>query len=285
MTKIARVLTPALLAASVWVMAGHAQQSPAPAPAPAQGVAPKPAPPAPAAPAPRPAGPAINREVLEYGNVVNTAAIKGDSVMLAAARLNLKEMIPSAEGPADLRLLYYTAGYASWEFSLQAEDPGDSTGAAYDAAAQLRESIIFDDKYNEAYILAAAIHAKLINVTQKRMAFDPAIGAAFSQAQLKEPKNPRVELVKGIVAFLAPEAFGAQPSDAEESLKRAQVAFAATPDTLPWPNWGKAQTEAWLGQVLAKKGDTAGARAAYQRALTFRPDYAWVKDRLLPALK
>src|SRR5262245_60457791 len=120
MKKIAaRVLTLALLITPALIAQAQAPQQPAQPQGPSQA---KPAQPAqPAAPRP-PARPANNQEVLEYGNVVNNAALKGDSVMLAAARLNLKEMIPSAEGPNDLRLLYYTAAYASWEFSLQAGD-------------------------------------------------------------------------------------------------------------------------------------------------------------------
>jgi tetratricopeptide (TPR) repeat protein len=239
----------------------------------------------PEAAAPAPAQGGATRDVLEYGNVVNEAALKGDPTMLAAARLNLKSMIPSAEGPDDLRLLYYTAGYASWEFSLQASDPDDARGAIYDAAAQLRESLVFDSRYNEAHILRAMVHAQLIKLAGESVPFDPAIGAGLAQAQTREPKNPRTALALGVVAFLAPEAFSAAPGDAEEALKRAEIMFAAEPDTRPWPNWGKAQTEAWLGQVLAKKGDTAGARQAYQRALALRPQYAWVKDTLLPALK
>ena len=237
-----------------------------------------------AAARPQPPLQSSNEEVLEYGNVVNQAALTGDSTMLAAARLNLKSMIPLAEGPVDLRLLYYTAGYASWEFSLQALDPDDSRAAIFDAAAQLRESLIFDSRYSEAQILQAMVHAQVLKLSGNSVPFDPAIGATLAQIQTREPRNPRAALAMGVVAFLAPAAFSAGPDDAEKALKRAQVLFAAVADTNPWPNWGKAQTEAWLGQVLAKKGDPAGARQAYQRALALRPDYAWVKDALLPAI-
>ena len=51
-------------------------------------------------------------------------------------------MMSAAEGPTDLRLLYYTAGYASWEFSLQAGDDANARGAIFDAAAQLKESLL-----------------------------------------------------------------------------------------------------------------------------------------------
>ncbi len=41
---------------------------------------------------------------------------------------------------------------------------------------------------------------------------------------------------------------------------------------------------AWLGQVLARKGDVAGARVEYERALEVEPGDAWVSGVLLPSL-
>jgi tetratricopeptide (TPR) repeat protein len=228
---------------------------------------------------------AVSQDVLDYGNVVNEAALKGDGTMLAAARLNLTSMLSAADGPNDLRLLYYTAGYASWEFSLQAEDVDSARGAIFDAAAQLRESLLFDSRYAEAHILQAMVHARLLKLTGGSVPYDPAIGASLAQLASQAPRNPRAVLATGVVAFLAPEAFSKTTGDAEEALKTAQVLFAAEPNDNPWPGWGKAQTEAWLGQVLAQKGDIAGARQAYGRALALRAGYAWVTDVLMPALK
>ncbi len=228
---------------------------------------------------------APSEDVLEYGNIVNEAALKGDPTMLAAARLNLKSMMSAAEGPTDLRLLYYTAAYASWEFSLQAGDDDNARGAIFDAAAQLKESLLFDSRYAEAHILRAIVHAQLLKLTGGSVPYDPAIGASLAQLASREPRNPRAVLATGIVAFLAPVAFSKTAADAEQALKSAQILFAAEPNNRPWPSWGKAQTEAWLGQVLAKKGDMAGARQAYQRALALRAEYAWVTDVLMPALK
>jgi tetratricopeptide (TPR) repeat protein len=227
----------------------------------------------------------VSQDVIDYGNVVNEAALKGDGTMLAAARLNLPSLLSGAEGPNDLRLLYYTAGYASWEFSLQSDDVDDARGALFDAAAQLRESLMFDSRYAEAHILQAMVHARLLKLSGGSVPYDPAIGASLAQLASQEPRNPRAVLATGVVAFLAPEAFSKTAGDAEQALKSAQILFAAEPNNMPWPGWGKAQTETWLGQVLAQKGNVAGARQAYGRALALQPGYAWVTDVLMPALK
>ena len=42
--------------------------------------------------------------------------------------------------------------------------------------------------------------------------------------------------------------------------------------------------QAWLGIVLAKKGDVEGARAAYENGLAMEPDHGWIRNVLLPQL-
>jgi tetratricopeptide (TPR) repeat protein len=71
---------------------------------------------------------------------------------------------------------------------------------------------------------------------------------------------------------------------AEKELRRAEALFARQPADAPWPNWGRLDILAWMGQLLAAKGDRPGARAYYHRALESEPDYVWVRDVLLPAL-
>jgi len=50
----------------------------------------------------------------------------------------------------------------------------------------------------------------------------------------------------------------------------------------PWPNWGRFDAHAWLGQALARHGDNAGARAEYAAALRIAPSSEWVRTMLLP---
>ena len=52
----------------------------------------------------------------------------------------------------------------------------------------------------------------------------------------------------------------------------------------PWPNWGRFDAHAWLGQALGARGDKAAARAEYDAALAIWPGSHWVKNVLIPAL-
>ena len=78
--------------------------------------------------------------------------------------------------------------------------------------------------------------------------------------------------------------FGGSEKDAEDLLRKAIARFGTEPENKPFPNWGRFDAHAWLGQVLAKRGDKQGARAEYARALEIAPQSGWVKYVLLPAL-
>jgi len=47
----------------------------------------------------------------------------------------------------------------------------------------------------------------------------------------------------------------------------------------------RAEIHAWVGVARTKKNDYAAARAHLEAALSLEPEYAWVKETLLPGLK
>jgi tetratricopeptide (TPR) repeat protein len=100
-----------------------------------------------------------------------------------------------------------------------------------------------------------------------------------------EPNNPRLLVFRGQSLLNTPPEYGGSIKDAEAALRRALEAFDAEAAAKPWPNWGRFDAHAWLGQALAARHDNAGARAEYAKALTIAPDSAWVKYSLLPQVK
>jgi tetratricopeptide (TPR) repeat protein len=231
---------------------------------------------------PAAAGPSA--DVLAYGSKVGQAALDGGAA-LKAARSEATSMLAGNLPPSDKKFVHYAAAYASWESAVQTASTTESRSAVTDALGQLTQAVTLDEKFGEAYILLAAIQAQNARLSELAVPHDSGVTAALARAQILDAKNPRLALVQGIAAFLAPRAVGAEPNAAEDALKRAEALFAAGAPGTTWPNWGRAQTQAWLGQVLAQKGDVAGARHAYQSALTLQPDYIWVKNVLLPALE
>lgn len=108
---------------------------------------------------------------------------------------------------------------------------------------------------------------------------------ALERAAEVESANPRVLLLQGMTALHTPSAFGGSRDKAEHLLRRSLDEFSREPRTKAWPNWGRFDAHAWLGQVLRRKGDLDGARAEYQKALAIAPESPWLRTVLLPALE
>jgi tetratricopeptide (TPR) repeat protein len=113
----------------------------------------------------------------------------------------------------------------------------------------------------------------------------PRVGKAFDRAMKLQADNPRLALTQGINAFFAPESFGGGLEKAEQALKRAEALFSKESSDKPWPNWGRLDVYAWLGQVTDKKGQKEEARLYYEKALELEPDHVWIGSVLLPALE
>ena len=78
--------------------------------------------------------------------------------------------------------------------------------------------------------------------------------------------------------------FGGGVDRAERWFRSAVGFFEAQPADPAWPDWGRADAYAWLGRTLETLGNTAGARVQYRKALDVEPEFAWVRDVLLPDL-
>jgi Flp pilus assembly protein TadD len=119
---------------------------------------------------------------------------------------------------------------------------------------------------------------------RSKMELGPQAESNRAQAVRLEPDNPRVVLQSAISLFHTPAQYGGGPDKAEAGLRQAIALFEREPAGRPWPNWGRFDAHAWLGQVLAARGDNAGARAEYNLALAEWPQSRWVKDVLMPAI-
>jgi tetratricopeptide (TPR) repeat protein len=113
----------------------------------------------------------------------------------------------------------------------------------------------------------------------------PEIQQEMSAAMAAGPTNPRVWLIRGISTIYTPPEYGGGLSEAETQLSKAVALFNLDQAIPPAPSWGRAEAYAWLGQVLQRENKPSEALAAYNRALALEPNYAWVKNGLLPSAK
>ena len=217
------------------------------------------------------------------------AAMTGSVGQLEQCRESLWGAVKATSG-RDLESARYALAYTDWRLYplLQASDQASRKQAAVymaEAQTQLKQIVAANPSHAEAYALLSTLYGQEIgNSAWKGMTIGPKSSAAIETALKLARDNPRVALQAGVGAFFTPKMFGGGLDKAEKEIRRAEMLFAKESTNQPWPNWGRLDVLAWMGQVLAAKGDREGARAYYDRALKLQPDFGWVRFVLLPAL-
>jgi hypothetical protein len=104
------------------------------------------------------------------------------------------------------------------------------------------------------------------------------IGSRIEEAVKLEPKNPRVRLVEALVAYDRAGKDVAEKAAAVQKLRAVTPMFeAARAGASTTPEWGAAESYAFLGRALFDARDAVGAREALERALLIAPDYVLAK--------
>jgi tetratricopeptide (TPR) repeat protein len=216
---------------------------------------------------------------------------KGVSTSDTAA---LRAAIAEAEKLADItgqdrerELALLGAAYSGWRLSTTAGlTPAESSIVLKDAEKDLKALLKTNPRSGEAYALLASIYGQMIRFSNGRdkMTLGPEAEANRAEAMKLEPNNPRVVLQSAMSLYNTPAQYGGGPEKAEAGLRQAIALLEREPAGRPWPNWGRFDAHAWLGQALAARGDKAGARTEYNLALAAWPQSGWVKFVLIPAL-
>jgi hypothetical protein len=204
----------------------------------------------------------------------------------------LRPAIADAEKLADVtgqdrerELALLGAAYGAWRLStVPGVQSGEVVTLLKGADKNLRSLLKMNAKSGEALALLASVIGQEIRYGGNKMELGPEASEVRANAVNAEPGNPRVVLQSSITLFHTPADYGGGSDKAEAGLRQAIALFEREPAGRPWPNWGRFDAHAWLGQVLAARGDKAGARAEYNLALAAWPQSGWVKFVLMPAL-
>lgn len=210
----------------------------------------------------------------------------------ASDAATLRQAIADAEKLADVtgqdrerELALIGAAYGAWRLStVPGVQPAEAATILKSADKHAREALKMNPRSGEAGALLASIVGQEIRYGGNKMVLGPEAQSLRDGALKSEPGNPRVVLQAAITTYHTPAEYGGGPDKAEAGLRQAIALFEREPAGRPWPNWGRFDAHAWLGQVLAARGDKAGARAEYNLALAAWPQSGWVKYVLMPAL-
>ena len=216
---------------------------------------------------------------------IDAASTRGDRAALADVRTMLGRALVVT--PGDPLLLHYL-GFAQYREAMAALPAGDARGArALLAGADTLLARSGERRpLAETFALRSSVLGMLIGTggAMAGMVLGPKAGDAMNRAAELGPRNPRVALLRGVSAFSTPTLWGGGMDKARTYLEQAIARFADDRPAPPLPAWGEADAHLWLGRVRQRAGDTAGARAAYARALALQPDNTWLTRVLIPSL-
>jgi tetratricopeptide (TPR) repeat protein len=215
------------------------------------------------------------------------AGTSDNAADLRALRVDLLRASTKPAGKeADALVQYAIAYLASRMAFLPGVADKERDDLLADGVQRLEAVLKANTRDVEAHILLGALlGSQIARSPMKGITLGRRAGDELERAAEIAPDNPRVHLQQGISAFNTPAIFGGGTDKAERSLRRSIELFQREPVDRPWPNWGRLDAHAWRGQALLEKGDRAGARAEYDKALAIAPQSGWVRYSLLPALE
>lgn len=198
---------------------------------------------------------------------------------LREGRRIFAELLDRRLEPGEAVIAHYSVAYADWRIvGLTETSAANAAPLLEDAIRQLQEALKLDSRHADASALLGSVYGAQIGVEPSRaMFFLPLISNALERATSLQPANPRVVLLRAINSYLTPPEYGGGAEAAEPLFERALALFDNESRGSDWPNWGRLDALAYLGQVKAERGDRKGARAAYEKALDLAPDYRRVR--------
>lgn len=220
------------------------------------------------------AGQAASRSSADAVRLLDRGTITADEQLLREGRQTLLDVLAQRLEPREAVTAHYSIAYADWRIAMLPEmNASKMAPVLEDAVRQLQEALKVDGHYAEAEALLASVYGVQIGVEPARAMFlVPLISNALEHATSLQPDNPRVVLLQGINAYFTPPAYGGGPEKAQPLFARALELFDRESRPSDWPNWGRLDALAYLGQIQAARGDRKAARTAYEKALELAPD-------------
>ena len=209
---------------------------------------------------------------------------------LAADRPKLEAALKLADRATVLfpkdALLHHYLGYAAYRLAELPTGVSEESKKAY--LNQGLEALATANQLSpmaDSYILRWSLMGQTITDAGSAMAVVTPMQQELAQATRLGKENPRVWLVNGVGTFFTPPMWGGGPDAALTLLTKAEELFKSDHPGKGMPDWGRAETYAWLGVVHQKLGHVEESRRAYQEALRLEPGFVWVKNGLLPGLE
>lgn len=183
-------------------------------------------------------------------------------------------------------LAHYYVGYADYRLSIYWSQQHRSKAVEYleDAISHLEEAMKLDASFAEAAALLSSCYGQKIGYEPRlAMALGPKSAQMMAAAKNLQPGNPRVVLLEAISTYFTPANFGGSKEKALAGFRKAAELFASwQPADSLQPDWGREEVYAWIGLAHLDRDEPILAKRAFEKALAINPEYAWVKENLMP---
>lgn len=98
---------------------------------------------------------------------------------------------------------------------------------------------------------------------------------ALAKAEALAPESPRVYLVKGILQYNTPAAYGGSKEVAKQALEQSLALYVN--DVNSGYYWGHSEANVWLGLTHLELGNKPAALEHFQAALDLEPGNGWAQ--------
>jgi hypothetical protein len=215
-----------------------------------------------------------------------------------AGLARLRGEVARLEGdPALGYLAHYWAGFASWRLAINGASrqmsAADLKANLQNAKADFEASIQQKDDFADGYAAAFLVDAWLVGMSgvKDRAALleqYQRVMPRLQRAKELAPDNPRVLWAEASVYLYSPPENGGNVQRALEIYRRmSEVSPAVSDASSPLPDWGKPEALMSLAysHFSQKPPDLAAASEEAHAALRLQPEWAYVRDVLLPQIE
>ncbi len=216
-------------------------------------------------------------------------SMKADSAGLVQTRQRFEKLLQNGEVARNDSLAawtHYYIAFANWQlaFVTFGNRQPETIKLMEEALAHLAETMKLKADLAEAYSVMRRCQFWLATLDRGRgRAIWAESNAALQKAQTVAPEHPVVMLEEAINLFYNPPQAG---GDQQKGLERFQAAlrrFASRPaKDAAHEKWWQATTHMMYGQAHLGVGNIEAAEKDFQAALTLEPNFAYVKNSMLP---
>lgn len=235
-----------------------------------------------------------NREFAAARARLLETSIKADSAGLVQARQRFETLLQNehvARNDSLAAWAHYYLAFANWQLSFVTfgNRRAETITLNEEALSHLAEAVKLRENFPEAYAVMRRCQFWLAILDRSRSRTIWAeSAAALKKAQTLAPEHPAVMLEEAITLFYNPPQAGGDQQKGLERFRAALQRFAAQSPRdaahldAAHENFWRATTHMMLGQAHLGTGEVEAAERDFQAALQFEPDYAYVKNSMLP---